>query len=79
MLLIWQIVVTARHIPTMILPAPFDIAAELWRALPALLRHAVPATLDSLTAFALGSAGSDEDEQQTRAGMSIPPLLWPLY
>jgi NitT/TauT family transport system permease protein len=55
-LLIWQAVVTASHIPAVILPPPLDIGAELWRALPVLLRQAVPTTLDSLTAFSLATA-----------------------
>jgi NitT/TauT family transport system permease protein len=55
-LLIWQAVVTASHIPAVILPPPLEIGAELWRALPVLLRQAVPTTLDSLTAFSLATA-----------------------
>ena len=55
-LLIWQAVVTALHVPAVILPSPVEIAAELWRALPILLRHAAPTTLDSLMAFALATA-----------------------
>jgi len=55
-LLIWQVVVTASHIPAVILPPPLEIGAELWRALPVLLRQAVPTTLDSLMAFSLATA-----------------------
>jgi len=50
-LLVWQITVGALRIPTVILPPPSEIGHELWRALPTLLYHAVPTTLDSLTAF----------------------------
>jgi len=52
-LLLWQIVCRSAHIPSVILPPPSRIAAELWRILPVLLHHAVPTTLDSLAAFAL--------------------------
>src|SRR5712671_3551412 len=55
-LLIWQILVTALRIPAVILPPPVEIATELWRMLPVLLRHAVPTTLDSLMAFSLATA-----------------------
>jgi NitT/TauT family transport system permease protein len=55
-LLLWQIVCGLADIPPVILPPPSQIAAELWRILPVLLHHAVPTTLDSLTAFALASA-----------------------
>jgi NitT/TauT family transport system permease protein len=55
-LLIWQAVVTASHFPAVILPPPLEIGTELWRALPVLLRQAVPTTLDSLTAFSLATA-----------------------
>jgi NitT/TauT family transport system permease protein len=55
-LLIWQILVTALCIPAVILPPPVEIATELWRMLPVLLRHAVPTTLDSLMAFSLATA-----------------------
>ena len=54
-LLIWQVVVAALRIPAVILPPPLDIAVELWRALPVLLHHAGPTTLDSLMAFALAT------------------------
>jgi NitT/TauT family transport system permease protein len=53
---LWQIMCDAFHVPSVILPTPTEIAAELWRILPVLLQNAVPTTLDSLTAFALASA-----------------------
>src|SRR5216683_7013203 len=56
LLLVWQIVVTARNIPAVVLPPPVEIAHELWPVLPVLLRHAVPTTLDSLMAFFTASA-----------------------
>jgi NitT/TauT family transport system permease protein len=56
LLLVWQIVVSALHIPAVILPTPVEIAHELWRAFPMLLHHAMPTTLDSLTAFFAASA-----------------------
>ena len=56
LLLVWQIVVTARHVPAVILPPPVEIAHELWRVLPVLLHHALPTTLDSLMAFFTASA-----------------------
>jgi NitT/TauT family transport system permease protein len=54
-LAIWQVVAVVFHIPQVILPTPTEIASELWRILPLLLRHAVPTTLDSLTAFAVAT------------------------
>lgn len=54
-LALWQCVCALFHIPQVILPAPSEIAAELWRILPLLMRQAVPTTLDSLTAFAVAS------------------------
>jgi NitT/TauT family transport system permease protein len=52
----WQAMTIAFRIPSVILPAPTEIAGELWRLLPLLLHHAVPTTLDSLAAFAFASA-----------------------
>jgi NitT/TauT family transport system permease protein len=54
-LLLWQAACALFHIPQVILPAPSEIAHELWRLLPVLLRQAVPTTLDSLIAFSLAS------------------------
>ena len=54
-LLLWQAACAMFHIPRVILPAPAEIAAELWHILPTLLREAVPTMLDSLAAFALAS------------------------
>ena len=39
----------------MILPAPSEIAVELWRILPMLVHEAMPTTLDSLIAFAIAT------------------------
>ena len=50
-LLVWQIVVTALRIPAVILPTPLEVADNLRRDLPVLLRHAMPTTLDTLMAF----------------------------
>jgi NitT/TauT family transport system permease protein len=55
-LIVWQIVVGALRIPAVILPPPAEIGYELWRVFPVLLHHAVPTTLDSLTAFFAASA-----------------------
>jgi NitT/TauT family transport system permease protein len=55
-LLTWQAICAVLHIPSVILPAPSEIAEELWRLLPTLLHHAVPTTLDSIEAFAAASA-----------------------
>jgi NitT/TauT family transport system permease protein len=55
-LLVWQIVVTALRIPAVILPTPLEVANDLWRDLPVLLRHAMPTTLDALMAFFMASA-----------------------
>jgi NitT/TauT family transport system permease protein len=54
-LALWQGIVVAFHVPHVILPTPTDIAEELWRNLPVLLRQAVPTTLDSVTAFAVAT------------------------
>ena len=55
-LLVWQIVVTGLRIPAVILPTPLEVANDLWRDLPVLLRHAMPTTLDTLMAFFMASA-----------------------
>jgi NitT/TauT family transport system permease protein len=55
-LLVWQIVVTELRIPAVILPTPLEVANDLSRDLPVLLRHAVPTTLDTLMAFFTASA-----------------------
>jgi NitT/TauT family transport system permease protein len=54
-LALWQVVAVLFHVPSVILPTPTEIAAELWHVLPVLLRHAVPTTLDSVAAFAVAS------------------------
>jgi NitT/TauT family transport system permease protein len=54
-LALWQAIVTVLHIPHVILPAPTEIAGQLWSNLPLLLHHAIPTTLDSVTAFILAS------------------------
>jgi len=54
-LLIWQIAVAALRVPAVTLPPPSDIALELWRVWPELLRHAVPTTLDTVMAFSLAT------------------------
>jgi NitT/TauT family transport system permease protein len=55
-LLVWQIAVAALRVPAVILPSPTEIAAELWRAWPVLLYHALPTTLDSVMAFFTATA-----------------------
>jgi NitT/TauT family transport system permease protein len=55
-LLVWQIVVTALQVPAVIMPAPTEIAHELWRVWPVLLYHALPTTLDSVMAFFTATA-----------------------
>jgi NitT/TauT family transport system permease protein len=54
-LLLWQAVAVLARIPAVILPPPSLIAVELWHSLPALMRHALPTTLDSLIAFAVST------------------------
>jgi NitT/TauT family transport system permease protein len=54
-LALWQAMTVLWHIPRVILPAPTEIAAELWQILPVLLRNAVPTTLDSVVAFVLAT------------------------
>jgi NitT/TauT family transport system permease protein len=55
-LLLWQAAVVIGRVPHVILPPPTEIATELWRTLPLLLRHAVPTTLESMAAFVLATA-----------------------
>ena len=55
LLTLWQIACIVLRIPHVILPAPTEIAAQLWHILPTLLREAVSTTLDSLAAFALAT------------------------
>jgi NitT/TauT family transport system permease protein len=55
-LVVWQVIVAAARVPAVILPTPLEVAHELWRVLPVLLRHGVPTTLDSLMAFFTASA-----------------------
>jgi len=55
-LVVWQVIAAAARVPAVILPTPLEVAHELWRVLPVLLRHAVPTTLDSLMAFFTASA-----------------------
>lgn len=55
-LALWQSVCGLFHVPAVILPAPTEVAVELWHILPLLLRQAVPTTLDSLSAFAIATA-----------------------
>jgi NitT/TauT family transport system permease protein len=54
-LALWQLAVVLMHVPTVLLPGPADIARELVRDLPTLLRHAVPTGLESLAAFCLAT------------------------
>ena len=55
-LLVWQVLVTILRVPSVILPAPTQVALELWRMFPVLLWHAMPTTLDSLMAFGVATA-----------------------
>src|SRR3984957_1636187 len=55
MLLVWQVACALFHIPHVILPAPSEIATELWRIFPTLVHEAMPTTLDSLIAFAIAT------------------------
>jgi NitT/TauT family transport system permease protein len=54
-LALWQLAVMLLRVPTVLLPAPSDIARELVRDLPTLLYHAVPTGLESLAAFCIAS------------------------
>jgi NitT/TauT family transport system permease protein len=54
-LAVWQGIVAAFHVPHVILPPPTEIAEALWRNLPVLLHHAVPTTLDAVTAFGVAT------------------------
>src|SRR5258707_1771 len=54
-LTLWQLTVALFRIPPVLLPGPIDIAHELVRDLPTLLRHAVPTGLESLAAFCLAT------------------------
>jgi NitT/TauT family transport system permease protein len=50
-MLLWQAACVFFHVPAVILPAPTDIAAELWHLLPTLLLQSVSTTVESLIAF----------------------------
>ena len=52
LLLAWQVVVALWRIPQVVLPTPVEIAGELGRLFPVLLRQALPTTRDTLVAFA---------------------------
>jgi NitT/TauT family transport system permease protein len=54
-LALWQAVTLAFKIPTVLLPAPTEIASALVRDLPILLTHAVPSGVESLVAFLLAT------------------------
>jgi NitT/TauT family transport system permease protein len=54
-LLLWQAACALFHISQVILPEPSEIARELWRILPTLLREAVPTTVDTLISFAVAT------------------------
>ena len=55
MLLLWQFTAVRLQISAVILPAPVEIAHELWRALPVLISQAGPTALDTLLAFAVAA------------------------
>jgi NitT/TauT family transport system permease protein len=54
-LLLWQFAAVRLQISAVILPAPVEIAHELWRALPVLINQAGPTALDTLLAFAVAA------------------------
>lgn len=54
-LLLWQFAAVRLQISAVILPAPVEIAHELWRALPVLISQAGPTALDTLLAFAVAA------------------------
>ena len=51
----WQAVVLLFHIPVVLLPAPTDVARDLVRELPTLLRHAAPTGIESVVAFCIAT------------------------
>lgn len=55
-LLLWQAACLLLRVPQVILPAPSEIVAALWRVLSPLLHEAVPTTLDTLISFAVATA-----------------------
>lgn len=55
-LLLWQVLVSAFHVPAVVLPTPLEIMAVFGRAGPLLLKNAVPTTVDVVTGFAIATA-----------------------
>jgi NitT/TauT family transport system permease protein len=55
-LLVWQLLCAALHIPQVILPPPSAIAAELWHRMPVLLDNALSTTLDAVVSFFVATA-----------------------
>jgi len=54
--LAWQWIVTARHIPSFILPGPVDIAQTAWRLRSLLLTNALPTTEIAVLGFLVALA-----------------------
>ncbi len=54
-LVVWQLIVTLGHIPSVLLPGPVEIARELVRDFPTLMRHALPTGLESLASFVIAT------------------------
>jgi NitT/TauT family transport system permease protein len=54
-LAVWQIAAMSFHFPAAILPTPFQIGSELFRAFPVLLTQSVPTTLDAIAAFSFAA------------------------
>lgn len=55
-LVMWQVLVTAFHVPAVVLPTPLDVLAVFGRAGPLLLKNAVPTTVEVLIGFAIATA-----------------------
>jgi NitT/TauT family transport system permease protein len=54
-LAVWQAVVMAFRIPSVLLPAPTEVVHELVTLWPVLLRHAAPTGIESVAAFVIAS------------------------
>ena len=54
-LVVWQFAAVGLQIAPVVLPAPTEIARELWRGLPILINQAGPTALDTLLAFAVAA------------------------
>jgi NitT/TauT family transport system permease protein len=56
LLLLWALVVTVGHVPAFIVPAPWDVIAEIGINRVLLLQNFTPTLIEALSGFTLGNA-----------------------